>query len=819
MGKRPGIRKELAQILPSSQTLEQQLNELLKKKQYSKAIRRLQQSLKRDPEQKLSMTEADIWLQQGKDEFEQSRYSQAEESFRQAMTLGPADQSHYWLAKTLLAQQEKEKALALFQSAFEDKTLPKDLGGCYLKLLFLNGQADVVETLIKTKSSRFYAPHLHWSRGVLALKSGTPEAALSHFEKMGRQASPGDYLATWRVYAHQCAGQWSKAQSLLGLHQPWLKRLPFREPRPQHPAKQRLVFHQIARDPQTQGSSEQWSELQASHLPQKADVWVLELLSLIRDDALHKAAHLVLELTAETAKRYPELQALYRPLLLLGGDQAFQEDAMACAAHFWESVVHTPTFDPKLALRLHQAYDASGDHRQDIQLLAQLLGWVRQEAKRTPQDWPETKLRATLAQLYCWLADQQMLIGSYREVDRSIDQAVQLAPNSPEVIARQGLRAFSKGKAQAAIPLLTQALELGCQYQDTYYVLVEVLERTGASETLKSVRRKFGQRFGDVGVETEVEIPAWLAALSFKNYEIMEDFVEEEDKPTPALSALEIFLGAAEDEPSSAQKVTINQSQALSQWDELLRSHPPQIQVDILKAIYLVIQQHARRNQKGITALQGHYAKQLVDLMDEVPQARRAHLMILALKNLSTERLAIAVQSTLQREIEPGNTLALAHLELNHVVPNRKLGPFIEKQLSQEPQNPLLLLAQATLSPNRSPTYQRYYDQGFELARRLQDATALQAYREEDWFKAQALTGQMLGLRRGRFNEVDQLDMAELLQQMAEKMLGRNVPPELLELLMPKLQAQMFNEFYEDEDDPIFLPPPPRKSANRKRKR
>ena len=69
MAKRRGIRKELAQIAPSGQTLERQLNNLLQKKQYSKAIRKLQQSLKRDPAQRLSITEADIWLKQGQEKL------------------------------------------------------------------------------------------------------------------------------------------------------------------------------------------------------------------------------------------------------------------------------------------------------------------------------------------------------------------------------------------------------------------------------------------------------------------------------------------------------------------------------------------------------------------------------------------------------------------------------------------------------------------------------------------------------------------------------------------------------------------------------
>ena len=217
VGKRKGIRQELAQLAPSGPVLEQQLQSLMAQKKYPQAIRKLQQSLKRDPDQTLKITEADIWLQQGQDALERQRYKQAEISLKKAFDLQQNNDTYYWLAKCDLAQEHSAKALALFQSAFDEKTLPKDLGGCYFKLLFINGQADVVKQLIDNQAKRFYAPQLHWARGVLALQANEQDAALSHFKKMGRLASPGDKLSVWPAYIYQQTGEWERAKTALGI--------------------------------------------------------------------------------------------------------------------------------------------------------------------------------------------------------------------------------------------------------------------------------------------------------------------------------------------------------------------------------------------------------------------------------------------------------------------------------------------------------------------------------------------------------------------------------------------------------------------------
>ncbi|WP_017301930.1 tetratricopeptide repeat protein [Nodosilinea nodulosa] len=797
------------------------------KKQYPQALRKLQQAQKRDPDQGFGITEADIWLQQGQYEYGRAQYAKAEDSFGQALALGLQEDAYYWLSKCYLADNKAAEALELFQSAFDSKTLPKDLGGSYLKLLLLNHQAEQVEDLVKTQAKRFYAPHLHWAKGALALQAGDPKAALTHFKKMGRPASPGDYPPAWEAYAHQTLEDWPAAGRLLGMPSPAFGGLGFPPMGPKHPAVQPL---RMALATHSGRRLDDVCDLDQPDLPHRSAAWVLELLYLLRDDNFHDAAHVVLDFPKEVMGDYPELKTLYRPLMLLAGQQALQQQELSCTASFWGGVVDQPEFDPQLAVQLYPVLAAIEDVRAAQQLVNQLLSWVQKAAKRDSQAWPSERLNATQAKLYCWLADHQMSLGRYRDAERSVRKAEQLAPDHPEVIGRKGMQLFADDQKQAAIPLLTQALEAGCRFEEVYLALAECLQAD--KEALKSVRRKFGKHFGDTGVDTEVEIPAWVEALSFQYYEVMENFVNNHETPTPPLKALQIFLDSAQDGPSGSQKISLDLEAAVPQWDDLLRSHSPSEQVEILKAIYLVIQQHARRNQKGITAQQSRYAEQIFELIPTVPEANLAYLMLLPLKNPSTKRLDVAVTAALRRSPQPGNLLAQAQLQLSWFGHNRVLAPLIEEQLRQEPQNPLLLLAKATLYPRSSLEYTTFYDQGFELARRLQDAIALQACREEEWFKAQDMTRRAVGSQMGAIGDLGQINMIDIIQRMAQEAFGTAVPPELIAQMLPELEAKMgsrfdpFDDDFEDDEDdedddvpPFFLPPSGRgKSSGKKRK-
>ncbi|MGK7888785.1 MAG: hypothetical protein AB4042_05580, partial [Leptolyngbyaceae cyanobacterium] len=326
-----------------------------------------------------------------------------------------------------------------------------------------------------------------------------------------------------------------------------------------------------------------------------------------------------------------------------------------------------------------------------------------------------------------------------------------------------------------------------------YQNLVKGLTVTGQSDELKTIRRKFGPKFGDVNAENEIDMPKWLEVLLIKDYYLMAEFIGDTTSREPAVEAISVFFDAAEDEPSTSQKITLNQPQATEVWDKMLDRHSADIQVEILQAVSLMVHNHARRNKKGMKALQNKYQTKLLELVETSPAANVAYGLLLVIRGGTWEQLGMAINGCLKRSSNPGNTLASiqqrAHwfgLNTNPVLRSR-----IDEQLKKESQNPCLLLAKATTYPKGSPEHEQYYDQGFELARRLQDADALQAFREEEWFIAHDATRDIFG-ELGSLNGLDMmLNPDAVLERLIRKMVGEDAPPEVIAAMLPKLKEMM----------------------------
>ena len=822
--KHSGRRKQLSSKTTSGQSLEAQIQRLITQKKYSTAIRKLQQGLKREPGQVLTVSESDIWLLQGQDEIEQSRYSQAEKAFRKVLEIEPRESAYYGLAQALIFQKKPAVALALFQAAFEDKTLPKSLGGSYLKLLFLDDKAEVAEALIKTQTKRFYAPHLHWAKGAIALKAGNPKAALPHFKKIGRPSSPGDRPTLWETFAHQQAGDWSFARKGLPLSAMPFGGSSFSARLPKHPATQQLMMSQIAHADLTPSD---FFDLDQPALPAREAVLILELVQLIREENFHDAAHLFVDLPDAAKAAYPTLKTLERPLMILAGEQARQQQEFSCTTYFWKTASRRHDLEPNLALNLYKALEVTKDYGEALQQLNRIMAWVKQRAQQSPKDWPKARHDSTLAKLLCWTTDCQMMAGRYSAAAKSLQKAEKLAPAHPDVIGRKGLQAASTGDEQGAILLLTRALEAGCRFHEVYGTLLELLDND--IEAIKPLRRKFGQYFGDAGAMTEVEIPIWVEALTFQNYGLLEKTVRNhlrsQKKPSPTLKAYEIFLDAADDEPSSGQKITLNQEKAVPQWNALLASQTSVEQVEMIQAIYLIIQQHAKRNKKGMAKLQSSYLNKIIELSSQqLPGADVVHLMMMGLRSPQSEKLDEVAVSLLNRSMYPEQVLAQAQLALYHFGVPHALRSLLEAQLKQSPQHPQLLLANATLFPRHSSQYETFYERGFEIARRLQDADALKAFREEEWFASNDRARQIVGSRINRLSSPSERDMLDMIKELAQAAFGSEVPPEILAQLVPQLMAEMAGELEEDDDfeedfDNFFMPQPPPKRGKKKSKK
>jgi tetratricopeptide (TPR) repeat protein len=803
-------RKPNTETPPSSQErFQAQLQSLLEQQKYRQALETIDKIRRSEPNLIVNPSEAEIWLLRGKQEFEKADFKAGENSLRRALQLGLTGETHYWLAKCLLERNRLDTALELLGSAFAQESLPKEYSICYAKLLLLKGDRATVEELIKKQSKRFTAAQLHWLRGVLALQSQQPETALAAFQKVKQPLTPGDRPDIWQVYTLQCLGDWETAALKLGLGLETSQLFGFSSEPPkynQHPYLQRLALLQKLKTGQPS------IEKMRFRSPDKllGDIInVLALIQLLEEKDTHEAGHALLKLDSG-AKRFPELASLRPTILTLAGQQSFDQQELECAELFWKPLLTEQPFNPQLAANLIEVLEENESYQERQRLLTRTIKWLEKEGKQNPQNWTQEKLNLTLADARCRLADTWLGLRRYRAAVGEVKQAERLCPQSPEVLGRLGLIASIEERPAEATELLTQALEGGCRKEDVYDALVEAWEELGNREAAQEARRRFGKHFGDNPSEANAgaEVPSWLDALSAKSYLLFSGLVQSEKNAEPPMSACQIFVAAAQGEPNSGERVSLDQTEAVEEWEALLQGLSAKEQAPILQAIAISILLFAKR-EKGIAALITKYLLKLYKLGSQQPEARETYLIVLSLKERDSQKLQIPLRSYLDTMPQPGNALAEIQLKLRRfrqTTARGILSSFIEEALRREPQNPLLLLAKATTYRPSHPEYEEFKQQGFELARRLQDARALQAFREEQTFlNAQEM--QEIFPNSTSFDDFDPGDMDALLERLILKMFGSKMPPDELKRMLPELKEMIrggmpdFDNYDDDDDD------------------
>ncbi len=805
-----------------------QLQSLLKQQKYRQALEEIQKALRAQPDLVFTPAESEIWLLRGKQEFQKKDFKQAEISLKGSLQLGEIGEAHYWLAKCLLERNQLDQAIAIIGSAFEDASLPKEYSICYAKLLLLKGDTATVEQLLSKQTKRFPAAHQHWLRGVLALKAEQPEAALTAFQKVKSSVTQGDRLDIWQVYTYQGMQNWEAAAQRLGFQN--LPRGGFSFSQPTyaiHPILMRLALLQKVK---TGKPSLESMRVRENSQVSMEMLDIIGMLELIEENNPHDAAHVLLRMDRRSAQ-FPEVATLRPTLLTLAGQEAMNQGEMSCASEFWQLVQREQPFSPQQAVNLMKVLDLNEDYQDLQQLITRLLKWLEEQIKQHPQDWTEERRKTTLAYGYCRLADTWMAMGRMRTAMGAVQTAERIWADSPEVKGRRGLIAEIEKRYDDATKLLTQALEEGCRSVEVYGTLIETWKKLGNSEAALETRRRFGKKFGDLSPEAEVEVLPWVDALSTRSYPFFSRLVQGSSQNDPAMRACQIFVEAVQGETKTGEKIILNQPQAIQKWDALLEGLSSKEQVPTLQAIALCLQLFAKR-EKGIAALITQYMLKLFNLSAEQPTAREAHLVILALKERDPKKLQIPFQSYLRTMPQPGNALAQIQLQMRRytqTIPQAAvLRSFIEDALSREPQNPLLLLAKATTYPSNSPNYEEFSQQGFDLARRLQDAKALQAFREEKAF-LDAADVQRAFPAPDSFDDLDMEGLDDMLDSLIRNMFGGKVPAAELKRMLPELKQMMMNnlpDFEEDDEDdnfsgfgfPFGVFPGSKKSSKRRRR-
>jgi tetratricopeptide (TPR) repeat protein len=777
--------------------LTRKLADLVAQRRYSEALRAREQALRRRPDLHLQPSEAQLWLLEGRQAAAEGQAKRAEGAFRKALALGWNGESHVALARLWLDQGKADQALALIREAFDTGDLPPAFAGAYLKLLLLAGDLDQVRALIRDQPRRFQSHQLQWAAGAISLLEGDPANARRQFARMGGAATPGDHGAVWRAWACLEAGDPSgAADALKGVD---------------HPACAAVALDLVARGGQHPG---ELVDLTRRDLPRRELALGLALLHHLRQQNVLGAAQLLLAHERTLLSALPELAPLRRPLLRLAGQQALEREAPVEAIACWRPIVDRPSFDADLALRLYPLFDR-GDGEEDFQeaerLASQLLGWVRRAARDNPSAWPEPLLSTTLARLLCWQADQHMRLGARQQTLRCLEQACQLAPESPDVLGRRGMVAFLAGEAAEAIPLLWQALEGGCRTEHVYEVLAEALESTGQTAERLRLRQRYGTLFNDAPPpegERDGGIPAWLEALAQPDAALLARALRTSPERGAALEALRILVehvslpssGADGAKPAGKPgKVSLALPAAADRWDALLAPLQPAEQVEALTAVLAAIHRFCRRVGKPLASEIARRQEQLERLAAELgsahgDQALRALLLLHGLRLKRSEAPGPEMARLLRRAHQPERALPLALLDLRLLASTTPWRAMVEDLLRQDPQQPLLMLALATMERTGSIAYLQLSQEAFEQARRQQDSLALAACgREGQWAEAhpeRPRGRRPLGLRDDiDWNRLcDLMDFESILRDVVRERGGGEHSDADVETLLPEIE-------------------------------
>lgn len=782
-------------------SLQRKLNDLVRKRQYSQALRLQQQALRRHPDWQLTPTEAQLCCLEGQQALEQQQPKRAETAFRRALALAPGGEGLLGMVRLRLQQQQAQQALQLVEEAFAAGQLDPNHAGVLLKLLLLQGQEQRLRSLLREQPQRFQSHQIHWAAGVLNLLDGDPRQARRQFEQMAAPATPGDHRGLWRAWALREAGDLPAAAAALE--------------GADHPACAALALDLAVCSDQHPGALLSSLRIQPP-APERA--WALELLHHLRHNRPLPAAELLLDHERSLLALLPELASLRRPLLLQAGQEALEREAPQEAIRFWRLIVERPAFDADLALRLYPLQIESDDEEDLLQaerLAASLLSWLRRLARDEPQAWPEPRLSTTLARLHCWQACAQMRLGMRQQARRSVEQARQLAPDHADVLGARGLLAAMNGASATAMPLLRQALDQGCRNAPVFHLLEELLDESGQTEERQRLLHDHGLRFGVDSSREEWQDnshPVWLQALSLPDAVSLAIALSTNPTASGAgVASLEIFSRHAMAPQSSlpdgaisvrGRKLNLAVAQASPCWDSLLADLPPLERVQALTAIVVAMLRFCRRGGKALSAEISARILQLEELAAAkgTPAAEQALRSLLLLQGLSIKRGESPepkARLLLRRSARPERLLPLALLDLRLLASTRPWREMVLDLQRRDPNQPLLTLALASMERIPSYSYNCLCRDAFEQARRLQDQEALAACRREQaWIEEELEQREIQRLDRNLAvdpawqERADRLDIRGLLLGMVDQQ-GTEADEARIDALLPEFEQQM----------------------------
>ncbi|MGA1262693.1 MAG: hypothetical protein ACO331_02135 [Prochlorothrix sp.] len=814
-------------IQPQSvEELSQDLQQLRQNHHYAQAIKRLEQVQRLDPQapaQHKLPSKGELMYQLGQHQWANRQAEAAERSWQQAIEQDYFE-AYYPLAKLYVEQDRLTEAHTLLQTAFDNQTLPKTLGGAYLKVLFLVDATDQIATLLATKNSRFYAHQRNWATAMLALQvQNDPESAYPLLHKVTKPVTPDEPEQVWRIYQSLHEGHDTIAAILLKLIHPHGS-LQIKTPiatLPEHPALRALAWDYIVN---RQVPIDRTLQQQMGTSAGANAVILANTLDAVQQHDYSTAIDLLGTLDWSDPNLPPEFPELAKAVLHYGADRLWEEDDIKGTEQALLLYSRQFGFEIEIARKQMEVFDFLGKQKDLRRCLDQIYKWIETTAQEKPEEWPEERRKILLCETLCrqfaTYIDEMPLPSSALPL---LQKAEELQPDYYVVKGYQGFWNLSIGRPQVALDKLLAALEEDTQgrYPEFYDLACEGLEHL-KDDRLEAVQERFGSRYEDSDLsfqalpgQSVIDMPEWrqifvtpsvysfvqTAEQDIESVQAQEQFPGRSKPRTPEQ---DLFLGFCEVVVNSLDE-KINQKQAkatfeTAYWSQKLpklyqKAQTPEQQGLILELVCITIARFFKR-KKGVTGLFKEYYEKLEKLAQSYEPARTTAWIARMIWDNALEKFRADLEAYLHRQ--PSPVLALAHLqlEMRFFAINDLLRPLLQDYAELDSSVPQILLAIATTYPPTSKEYKTYKAQSFQLAQRLQDQEALTACRvETDVIAYLSSQNVILKFSGGGLHNLS--SGLEDLQLFMQSIMGSSFSEEDIKRVLPQLLDHIMTEDFD----------------------
>lgn len=811
-------QKAKAKLATQPQSLEaliQEFQQLRQHHHYAQATKKLEQIQRAYPEAKEVQDlpdKGELLHQLGQHQMANQQMEPAERSFQQAIE-HRYFAAYYNLAKLYLDTDRLTAAHTLLQTAFDDKTLPKDLGGAYLKVLFLVDALDEVALLLSTKANRFYAHHRNWAQTVLELQRGTPPDQLQGdfglFSRLRKPITPNEPQDIWYLYGLLIRGGTDLLPFMLGMAKKedgFRLKLPI-ETVPEHPVLAAVAWAFIHREqlpvhPHLRNQIETPSHRTA--------LLLLSILHAVEHGQYTEAVQGLRNLDWNDPALPPEFPELAKVILHVGADRLWMADDVKGAELALSLYLSQFGFEIDIALKQLQCLDYFNENAKMRQNLTEIYAWVEAADQENPQEWPLEYKNQILCEILCrqfasYARGRELPPPSAGDLLR---RAEALKPDYYVLKGYQGLWALTQQQTETAIAKLMEAMEGDSQgeYYEFYDLACHVLERMDDSR-LDLVHQRFGKQYDDeaAGVALPgaaiLKMPAWKRIfISPSIYSFVEEAQEcVENSKAPAtqeeklyrLFCLAIVQGLNEEVGVRQSKATF-ETETLRMFfqDVLTAATTPEEKCWVLGVICITIARFVKR-KKGVSDLFKKFYAKLEKLAKTHEDAMVPAWIARILWDNKLNKFQSDLEAYLDRQPNPVLALAQLQLELRYFATSDLLRPLLEDYADRDSSVPEVYLAIATTFSPKSKEYKAYQERSFKLAQRLQDQGALEANRIEtetvSYIGSQNL---LLGLVSGRFSPGSRGGLDDF-RLFLRSIMGQEISDADLAMLLPELLARM----------------------------